>query len=36
VAGLIVALLAAAALTALAAGRRAVAPDAVLAVRADW
>ncbi len=36
VAGLIVALLTAAALTALAAGRRAVAPDAVLAVRADW
>jgi len=36
VAGLVVALLAAAALTALAAGRRAVAPDAVLAVRADW
>jgi putative ABC transport system permease protein len=36
VAGLIGALLAAAALTALAAGRRAVAPDAVLAVRADW
>jgi putative ABC transport system permease protein len=36
VAGLIVALLAAAALTALAAGRRAVAADAVLAVRADW
>jgi putative ABC transport system permease protein len=36
VAGLIAALLAAAALTALAAGRRAVAPDAVLAVRADW
>jgi len=36
VAGLIVSLLAAAALTALAAGRRAVAPDAVLAVRADW
>ena len=33
---LIAALLAAAALTALAAGRRAVAPDAVLAVRADW
>lgn len=36
VAGLIAALLVAAALTALAAGRRAVAPDAVLAVRADW
>jgi putative ABC transport system permease protein len=36
VAGLIVALLAAAAATALAAGRRAVAPDAVMAVRADW
>jgi putative ABC transport system permease protein len=36
IAGLIAALLAAAALTALAAGRRAVAPDAVLAVRADW
>jgi putative ABC transport system permease protein len=36
VGGLIVALLAAAALTALAAGRRAVAPDAVMAVRADW
>jgi putative ABC transport system permease protein len=36
VAGLIAALLAAAALTALAAGRRAVAPEAVLAVRADW
>ena len=36
VAGLIVALLAASALTALAAGRRALAPDAVLAVRADW
>jgi putative ABC transport system permease protein len=36
VAALIGALLAAAALTALAAGRRAVAPDAVLAVRADW
>jgi putative ABC transport system permease protein len=36
VAGLIVALLAAAAATALLAGRRAVAPDAVLAVRADW
>jgi putative ABC transport system permease protein len=36
VGGLIVALLAAAALTALAAGRRAVAQDAVLAVRADW
>jgi len=36
VGGLIAALLAAAALTALAAGRRAVAPDAVLAVRADW
>ncbi len=36
VAGLIAALLAAAALTALVAGRRAVAPDAVLAVRADW
>ncbi len=36
VAGLVIALLAAAALTALAAGRRAVAPDAVLAVRADW
>jgi putative ABC transport system permease protein len=36
VAGLIAALLAAAALTAVIAGRRAVAPDAVLAVRADW
>jgi putative ABC transport system permease protein len=36
VAGLIAALLGSAALTALAAGRRAVAPDAVLAVRADW
>jgi len=36
VAGLIVALLAASALTAVAAGRRALAPDAVLAVRADW
>jgi putative ABC transport system permease protein len=36
VAGLIAALLLAAAATALAAGRRAVAPDAVLAVRADW
>ncbi len=35
VAGLIAALLVAAALTALVAGRRAVAPDAVLAVRAD-
>ena len=36
VGGLIAALLAAAALTALLAGRRAVAADAVLAVRADW
>lgn len=36
VAGLIAALLVAAALTALVAGRRAVAPDAVMAVRADW
>lgn len=36
VAGLIAALLVAAALTAVIAGRRAVAPDAVLAVRADW
>ena len=36
VAGLIGALLAASALTAVAAGRRALAPDAVLAVRADW
>jgi putative ABC transport system permease protein len=34
--GLVAALLAAAALTALVAGRRAVATDAVLAVRADW
>jgi putative ABC transport system permease protein len=36
VGGLIVALLAAAALTALIAGRRAVAGEAVLAVREDW
>jgi putative ABC transport system permease protein len=36
VAGLVAALLAAAAATALLAGRRAVAQDAVLAVRADW
>jgi putative ABC transport system permease protein len=34
--GLIVALLAAAALTALVAGRRAVAGEAILAVREDW
>jgi len=36
VAGLVVALLAAAVLTALAAGRRAVATEAILAVREDW
>jgi len=36
VAGLIVALLAAATLTALAAGRRAVSGEAILAVREDW
>jgi putative ABC transport system permease protein len=36
VGGLIVALLAASALTAVVAGRRAVAPEAVLAVREDW
>lgn len=36
IAGLIVALLASAALTAVVAGRRAVAPSAVLTVREDW
>ena len=36
IAGLIAALLAAAALTALAAGRRAVSSSAILAVREDW
>jgi putative ABC transport system permease protein len=36
IAGLVSALLAAAALTALVAGRRAVSTDAVLAVREDW
>jgi putative ABC transport system permease protein len=36
IAGLVVVLLAAAALTAVVAGRRAVAPSAVLSVREDW